>query len=221
MAARAGDPSDADAAAAMGALRRIVRYLRLAERDVEGACGVSVAQLFVLRQLADTPAISLGELAAQTLTDPSSVSTVVARLVARGLVARRPAPGDRRRAELRLTEPGYQLARTAPPAPQAQLIDAIRAMAPGRRAALVRSLEGLAAAIGADEVAPRMLFEDEAATAETRSGRTGRARGRLRRRGRRRCPARGARWSARAARRARRRTARSRRDRARRCRTGT
>ena len=161
MPARARDPSGPGAAAALVALRRIVRYLRLADREVELACGVSVAQLFVLRQLAETPALSLSELAQRTLTDQSSVSTVVARLVERGLVSRRPAPGDRRRAELRLTPRGQRLTRTAPPAPQARMIDAIDAMTPARRAALVRALEDLAAAIGADAVAPRMLFEDE------------------------------------------------------------
>jgi DNA-binding MarR family transcriptional regulator len=174
----ARDRSDLAAAAALAALRRIVRYLRLADREVEHACGVSVAQLFVLRQLAETPALSLGELAARTLTDQSSVSTVVARLVERGLVARKPAPGDRRRAELRVTAAGHRLAQSAPQVPQAQIIDAIRAMPPGRRTALVRSLDGLAAAIGADAVAPRMLFEDEPAPRERVSGggRAGRGR---------------------------------------------
>jgi hypothetical protein len=36
-------------------------------------------------------------------------------------------------------------------------------MSPKKRAELVRSLEGLAAAIGANAVEPRMLFEDEPA----------------------------------------------------------
>lgn len=165
MPVRARDPSDADAAAALDALRRIVRYLRLADREVEHACGVSVAQLFVLRQLADTPALSLGELADRTLTDQSSVSTVVARLVERDLVTRKPSAEDRRRAELRLTARGRRLARSAPRSPQEQMIGAIRAMTPARRAALVRSLEGLATAVGAGAVAPRMLFEDEPAPA--------------------------------------------------------
>jgi len=161
MPVRARTRDDGDAAAAMAALRRIVRYLRLADREVEQACGASVAQLFVLRQLAETPALSLGELAQRTLTDQSSVSTVVARLVARRLVARRPSRADRRRAELRLTARGRRLAATAPPAPQVRMIDAIHDLSPVRRRALARSLEALAAAVGADQVEPQMLFEDE------------------------------------------------------------
>lgn len=155
-------PTD-DATAVLTALRRIVRFLRLADRDAEATAEVSAAQLFVLHSLRGAPAASVGELAARTLTDPSSVSTVVARLVARGLVRRTPSPADRRRAELCLTAAGQRMVTRAPRAPQAQMIAAIRALPTAQRAELIRALDRLAVAIGADKVAPRMLFEDEPA----------------------------------------------------------
>ncbi len=145
----------------MNALRRIVRFLRLADREAENAVGLSAAQLFVLQSLAAAPAHSVAELAERTLTDQSSVSTVVAKLVAKRLVARRPATDDRRRVELRVTAAGEQVMRTAPRVPQTRLADALRAMPVGKRDDLVRSLDVLAIAIGAHEIAPRMLFEDE------------------------------------------------------------
>ena len=151
------------------ALRRIVRFLRLADREVEAACDVSAAQLFVLHTLVDTPASSVSELAQRTLTDQSSVSTVVTRLVARGLVRRTPSRQDRRRAELRITPAGQRMVQRAPRVPQALMIAAIRAMSPAKQAELARALEGLAGAIGANEVAPRMLFEDEPPAHKRRS----------------------------------------------------
>lgn len=157
-----------DATAVLTTLRRIVRYLRLADREAEAACEVSAAQLFVLHTLGEGPAASVAALAARTLTDPSSVSTVVARLVARGLVQRSPSRSDRRRAELRLTTAGAALVARAPRMPQAQMIVAIRAMPAARRAAMVRALDELAVAIGADRVAPRMLFEDEPTSRQRR-----------------------------------------------------
>jgi DNA-binding MarR family transcriptional regulator len=150
-----------EATAVLIALRRIVRFLRLADREVEAACDVSAAQLFVLHTLVDNPAESVTELAQRTLTDQSSVSTVVARLVERGLVKRTPSRTDRRRAQLRITPAGTQMVRRAPRVPQALMIAAIRDMPAVKRAELTRALEGLAAVIGANEVAPRMLFEDE------------------------------------------------------------
>ncbi|HTR53114.1 MAG TPA: MarR family winged helix-turn-helix transcriptional regulator [Kofleriaceae bacterium] len=162
---------DPGAAAVMNALRRVVRFLRLADRESESAVGLSAAQLFVLHTLGHEPAGSLAELAERTLTDQSSVSTVVAKLVARKLVARTAAKGDRRRAELRLTPAGERLARSAPHVPQTRIAEVVRAMPPARRAQLVLSLEGLVSAIGASDVPPRMLFEDEPNRRRTRGRR--------------------------------------------------
>jgi DNA-binding MarR family transcriptional regulator len=153
--------SHASAEPVLVALRRIVRYLRLADRETEAASGLSAAQMFVLHSLSDSPASSLSELADRTLTDQSSVSTVVSRLVDRRLVVRKPSSHDRRRIELRLTTAGVRVVHAAPRVPQADMIEAIRAMPAVRRAELVRGLENLASAIGANELAPRMLFEDE------------------------------------------------------------
>ncbi len=98
----AGEGDDHEIHAAMNAIRRIVRVLRLSSRAAEKALGVSGAQLFVLQQLADgaaSAAPSIAQLADMTATDPSSVSVVVSRLVARGLAARRSSRADARRAE--------------------------------------------------------------------------------------------------------------------------
>jgi DNA-binding MarR family transcriptional regulator len=74
---------------------------------------------------------------------------------------RKPSAKDRRRAELRLTPAGQRTLQNAPRAPQARLIDAIRALPAARRAELVRALDALVESIGADDVKPRMFFQDE------------------------------------------------------------
>src|SRR4051812_39046142 len=140
-----------EATDALVALRRIVRSLRLADREAELACGLSAAQLFVLETLAAEPHISQSELASRTLTDQSSVSTVVAKLVARHLVSRTIAKDDRRRTQLALTAAGTQVLARAPKAPQAKMIASIRAMTAAKRSELVRALERLATILGADE----------------------------------------------------------------------
>lgn len=152
---------DVHATSAMVSLRRIIRYLRLGDREIENATGLSSAQLFVLSTLAETPALSVAELAKRALTDQSSVSTVVTRLVDRALIARKPSAKDRRRAELRITAAGQRILQNAPPVPQTRMIEAIRAMPAARRAELVRALDALVDAIGAEDVKPRMFFQDE------------------------------------------------------------
>src|SRR5512141_414836 len=95
-------PATTDAARAMDALRRIVRALHSANARAEGSLRVTAAQLFVLRQIAETPGISMSGLAERTRSAQSSVSEVVARLVSEGLVHRRVSREDARRAELTL-----------------------------------------------------------------------------------------------------------------------
>src|SRR5829696_4574892 len=84
----------------MNAVRSVVRALRINTRAIESQMGISLAQLFVLQQLADRPANSLNELAERTATHQSSVSVVVRRLVDGGYVSRTTSAHDKRRIEI-------------------------------------------------------------------------------------------------------------------------
>ena len=145
----------------MNAIRSIVRALRLNTRSIEGKLGISLAQLFVLQQLAEKPAESLNELADRTATHQSSVSVVVRRLVDRGFVTRDAAPADRRRVQIALTAAGHALLRGAPPTVQSDLLHGMSRMAPEQRATLAELLETWLLASGIDLAAPPMMFEDE------------------------------------------------------------
>src|ERR1051326_4204477 len=83
----AADPPELseDLTRSMDAIRSIVRALRLNTREIELKIGISLAQLFVLQQVAERPAESLNDLADRTATHQSSVSVVVRRLVDRGV----------------------------------------------------------------------------------------------------------------------------------------
>src|SRR5688572_3046365 len=113
-----------DVGVILDALRSIVRELRLASREAEQRVGVHGAQLHALRQLADSPTMSLTELADRTHTDISSVSVVVSRLVEQGLVTRKSADDDRRRLSLTLTARGRGLIRRAPETGASRLLRA-------------------------------------------------------------------------------------------------
>ena len=145
----------------MNAIRSIVRALRLNTRSIEGKLGISLAQLFVLQQLAEKPAESLNELADRTATHQSSVSVVVRRLVDRGLVTREAAQSDRRRVQIALTPAGEAILRGAPPTVQSDLMHGMSRMKPEQRATLADLLEIWLLASSIDLAAPPMMFEDE------------------------------------------------------------
>jgi DNA-binding MarR family transcriptional regulator len=157
-----------DVARILDALRRIVRHLRLVARQSETRAGVAPAQLFVLSRLRDQPAASVRELAARTLTDPSSVSVVLSKLEARGLVARSSDPGDKRRAQFALTARGRAALGRAPELPQVRLVSAIGKLPLAHRRTVADALVEVASALGAASVKPELFFEDLAAQAAAR-----------------------------------------------------
>src|SRR4051812_36430322 len=116
-------PAPADSAAdapshVMDSLRRIVRVLGASARGPAARHGATGAQLFVLRQIDAAPGLSIGELAARTLTGQSTVSEVVTRLVERRLVARRASTTHARPSELTPTPSGRRAIAAGEPPPQ-------------------------------------------------------------------------------------------------------
>ena len=147
---------------ALGAIRRLVRVLRIGDADAERASGVSSAQLFVLQQLAEHDASSINDLADRTLTDQSSVSVVVTRLAQRGLVSRTPSPTDARRMTVSITPAGRQLISRTPTTVQNRLIAALTELQPASLAVLTKELTQIVSAMGATQEPSTFFFEDDA-----------------------------------------------------------
>lgn len=159
--ARGASP-ERDLAAALAALNALVDALRVGSRSIERRLGISGAQLFVLQKLAEGPVSSLKELAARTFTHQSSVSVVVTRLVARGLVARTTFPDDARRVTLALTARGRALLAKAPETLQARLLASLERLSRTERKSLVDGLERLVREAGITAGTPMTFFGDEA-----------------------------------------------------------
>ena len=145
----------------MNALRSVVRALRVNTRAIELKMGMSLAQLFVLQQLAERPSDSLNDLAERTATHQSSVSVVVRRLVERGLVVRTPSAADKRRIEIDVTPAGRALLAEAPITIQRQLIEGLGTLPVERQVHLADTLEQWLRASGVDLAAPPMIGEEE------------------------------------------------------------
>jgi DNA-binding MarR family transcriptional regulator len=144
----------------LNAVRSMMRALRVNSREIEGKIGMSLAQVFVLEELAKSPADSLGEIAARTATHQSSVSMVLKRLVAGGFVSRTAHPRDQRRLQFSITPSGSQMLLRTPKTIQARLIAALGTIAPADQSRLVRLLERWLIIAEIDRVSPPMLLED-------------------------------------------------------------
>lgn len=146
----------------MNATRRLVRALAGSSRIVESTTGISGAQLFVLRTLADNnTGLSVNELAELTLTHQSTVSGVVSKLVDQELVSRVPDADDARRMHITITARGKTLLRHAPPTIQSQLVDGLSRLTPMQQTRLANALEIWMAISGIEADAPMMFLEHD------------------------------------------------------------
>lgn len=153
-------PLEPDIARALNAVRSIVRSFRVNTRMIESKLGISAAQLYVLQQLNERPALSLSDIAERTGTHQSSASVVVRRLTERGFVQRSTAKADRRRVELELTDLGRDLLTRAPNTIQGDLIAGSKAMSDAERRQLAELLERWLQHAEIDNSSPPMLGED-------------------------------------------------------------
>lgn len=149
-------------ARALNAIRRLVRVLRTSASTTERQTGLSAAQVFVLQLLEQAPAESMNDLAARTMTDQSSVSVVVTRLQAKGLVAREPSRTDARRTRVVITDAGRAVLGNQLPTLQTRLIRALQTLQPSALVELHHHLTQIIALIGAADEPATMFFEDDA-----------------------------------------------------------
>jgi DNA-binding MarR family transcriptional regulator len=149
---------------AMDGLRRLVRVLRSANSDTHRKSGITSAQLFALRTIAENPGLALDDVVRRTLTTQSSVSEVVARLAGRGLVTSEPAAKDRRRVALNVTPAGARLIAESGPPIQNTLIIALCSLPAPQQEAIADGLAAWLSAANLAGVVPSMFFEPDEST---------------------------------------------------------
>ena len=88
--------------------------LQRISKRMEAELAVTGPQRLVLRIIGQFPDISAGDLAHIVRLHPSTITGILQRLVARGMVERRRDPTDSRRARLRLKSRAVSLTRTSP-----------------------------------------------------------------------------------------------------------
>ena len=104
--------------------------------------GTTLPRFDLLAQLdrAGPEGLTLGEVSRRMMVSNGNVTGIAARLVAEGLVARRPDPADRRAGTLRLTPRGRREFARQSAAHEGWIADLLAGLAPAEQAALHRLL---------------------------------------------------------------------------------
>lgn len=133
------------------AVMRLARRLR---QQTEGE--ITASQLSALASLNRLGPLTLGALAAVERVRPPTMTRIVGHLEAAGLVVRRPAPGDRRSAQVELSPAGRELLDRSRTRKDAYLAERLATLAPAEVAVLRQAAAALERLLEADDrPAPR------------------------------------------------------------------
>jgi DNA-binding MarR family transcriptional regulator len=145
-------------------IRRIVRSINLESKRIQKDFGVSIPQLLCLLHLRDSHNYQSthSQLMLLLSLNSSTVTGIVSRLEAKGLLARVPARGDQRVTAIALTNKGLKLLKSAPNILHEKLVQKIEQLPPGEQKTIHNALETIVAAMQIDqlEVSP-VLSGDE------------------------------------------------------------
>ncbi len=131
-------------------LRTLIRKLGVLERSEAGCCDMTLSQCNALIEVGRAGVLSVNQLADRLNLDKSTASRVSDKLVLDGQLLRHEDPNDRRYVVLKLTERGSQTYANLENRMTAYFEEVIAGVDPAERAAMLRGLQTLAAALNSD-----------------------------------------------------------------------
>lgn len=137
---------------ALIALRQIQRRTEQASKKLAAQAGLTPSQLLVMQILAERGEISAGDVSNLTQLKHATITSLVDKLVARGLAARRRCEEDRRRVWLQLLPEGEAAITSAPDLLQETFQTRFQSLPDWHQSMLVSSLERIAALLDAEDL---------------------------------------------------------------------
>jgi DNA-binding MarR family transcriptional regulator len=128
--------------------------LQSRSRRMESELGVTGPQRLVIRVVGRFPGLTAGQLAEVLAVHPSTVTGLLDRLEAKGLIERRRDSRDRRRSFLGLTPAGSAISQAREGTVEDAVQRVLRSLPKRKRAAAAEVLRALAAALERDPVNP-------------------------------------------------------------------
>lgn len=136
----------------LAAIRRIVHAVDRHSKGVEKAVGLTLPQLVVLTAIRDQGEVTSARLSAAVSLSPPTVTTILDKLEARGLVVRYRNGVDRRIVHSRLMPAGEQALASAPRFLHERFAQGFAALGLARQETILRAIEDIADLMGAPPV---------------------------------------------------------------------
>jgi len=150
----------------LAAIRRVMHVVDSHSKRVERQVGLTLPQLVVLSAIRALGEVTTGRLSKAVSLSQATVTTVLDKLEAKGLVERYRNPVDRRIVHTRLSAHGHVVLDAAPPLLAEPFVARFTRLAEARRLELVRALEEVAEMMDAPVEPPAGAGEDPIAPTE-------------------------------------------------------
>ncbi|MEM0986526.1 MAG: MarR family transcriptional regulator [Pseudomonadota bacterium] len=137
---------------ALVAIRQIQRRIEIDTRKLAQAAGLTPSQLLVLQMLNERGQTAIGDIVKSTQLSNATITSLVDKMVDRGLVSRDRGSTDRRRVWLTLQPSGVQALKDAPRLLQDTFGQRFDALEDWEQAMLVSALERVATLIDAEKL---------------------------------------------------------------------
>lgn len=134
------------------ALRRITRAIDLHSKQLEKSAGLTVPQLLVLQALDEAHHLSVSDIARQVNLSQGTVTSVLERMAAKGMVDRVRDPDDRRRVRISLSEEGRRRLQASPDLLQESFMQRFGRLEPWEQKMLTAAVERIASMMDAQAV---------------------------------------------------------------------
>ena len=143
----------------VSALRRIVRAIELHSRRLIEECGLTGPQIVVLREAGRLGGASIGALARAVSLGQPTVSGILDRLEAQGLVRRKRSKQDRRAVFVSVTPKGARILAKTPSLLQDRFRSELAKLEPWERTQILALLQRLAAMMDAEALDAAPMLE--------------------------------------------------------------
>ena len=149
----------------LATIRQIVRAIDLHSKQLAKTYGLTGPQLIVLQEIADRDVLSTGDLAKNISLSHATVTSIIDRLVAKGLVSRLRGTEDKRKMYLRLTDEGVRQVENKPSMLQDTFIQSFNNLKDWEQSLLLSSIQRIASMMKANELETDSFLISHPATA--------------------------------------------------------
>ncbi|MDH2433233.1 MarR family transcriptional regulator [Pokkaliibacter sp. MBI-7] len=141
-------------------LRRIIQAIDIHSRSLKKKSGLTTPQLLIMQAISKLGVVPIRALATQVNLSQATVTTIIDRLEAHGLVSRERSQEDKRKVHALLTDKGRQLLEQAPEPMQAHFVSRFKELPEWEKGMLVASLQRLADLMDAPDADDTFLTEE-------------------------------------------------------------